>query len=49
MKNAGAAQRPNYLGYCLMAIVLFGCYVMINRVQDDNSATMAPNLILLNR
>ena len=35
-----------YLGYCLLAVILFGCYVLLNHFQDDNSATMAPNLIL---
>jgi hypothetical protein len=40
------SRRPAYLGYCLLAVILFGCYVLLNRFQDDNSATMAPNLIL---
>jgi len=35
-----------YLGYRLLAVILFGCYVLLNRFQNDNSATMAPNLIL---
>jgi hypothetical protein len=38
--------QPAYLGYCLLAVILFGCYVLLDRCQDDNSATMAPNLIL---
>ena len=38
-----------YLGYCLLAVILFGCYVLLNHFQDDNSATMAPNLILNRR
>ena len=38
--------RPLYLVYCLLAVILFGCYVMLNGFQDDNSATMAPNLTL---
>jgi len=38
--------RPTYLIYCLLAVVLFGCYVMFNGLQDHNSATMAPNLTL---
>jgi hypothetical protein len=38
--------RPSYLGYCLLAAILFGCYVLLNGFQDDNSATMAPNLML---
>jgi hypothetical protein len=36
--------RPSYLVYCLLAVILFGSYVLLNRFQDDNSATMAPNL-----
>jgi hypothetical protein len=38
--------RPSYLAYCLLAVILFGCYVVLNGFQDDNSATMAPNLTL---
>ena len=38
--------RPFYLLYCLLAVVLFGCYVLFNGIQNDNSATMAPNLTL---
>jgi hypothetical protein len=30
----------------LLAVILFGGYVLLNRFQEDNSATMAPNLIL---
>ena len=41
--NAG---RPSYLRYFLLAVILFGCYVLFNRSQDDNSATMAPNLVI---
>jgi hypothetical protein len=40
------SARPSYLVYCLLAVILFGCYVLLNRFQEDNSATMAPNLIL---
>ncbi len=40
-----SSRRPSYRGYCLLAVVLFGCYVMLNGFQDDNSATMAPTLI----
>ena len=49
MKQTRAEKRPNYLGYFFAAIILFGCYVMINRFQEDNSATMAPNLTKLSR
>jgi hypothetical protein len=38
--------RPFYLVCCLLAVILFGCYVMFNGFQDDNSATMAPNLTI---
>jgi hypothetical protein len=38
--------RPSYLVYCLLAVILFGSYVLLNRFQGDNSATMAPNLTL---
>jgi hypothetical protein len=38
--------QPSYLRYCLLAVILFGCYVLLNRFQDDNSATLAPNLVL---
>lgn len=37
--------RSSYLRYFLLVVVLFGCYVLLNRFQDDNSATMAPNLV----
>jgi hypothetical protein len=37
---------PSYPRYCLLAVILFGCFVLLNRLQEDNSATMAPNLIL---
>jgi hypothetical protein len=40
------SRRPFYLVYCLLAVILFGCYVVLNGFQDDNSATMAPNLTL---
>jgi hypothetical protein len=36
--------RPSYLVYCLLAVILVGSYVLLSRFQDDNSATMAPNL-----
>jgi hypothetical protein len=38
--------RLSYLVYCLLAVTLFGCYLLLNGFQDDNSATMAPNLTL---
>ena len=36
--------RRSYLGYCLLAVILFGAYALFNRA-DDNSATLAPNLV----
>jgi len=36
--------RPSWLGFCLLAVILFGCFVLFNRA-DDSSATMAPNLV----
>jgi len=43
--NLNRGGQPSYLRYCLLAVILFGCYVLLNRFQDDNSATMAPNLV----
>lgn len=37
-------QRP-YLRHFLLAVILFGCYMLLYRFQDDNSATLAPNLV----
>jgi len=37
--------RRSWLGYCLVAVILFGCYSLFNRSQGDDSATMAPNLV----
>jgi hypothetical protein len=39
-------RRLSYLVYCLVAVLLFGSYVLLNGFQEDNSATMAPNLTL---
>jgi hypothetical protein len=39
-------RRPSYLVYCLLAVVLFGGYVLLEGLQADSSATMAPNLVL---
>jgi hypothetical protein len=36
-------RRLPYLVYCLLAVILFGSYVLLNGFQADNSATMAPN------
>ena len=37
-------RRSPYLIYCLLAVLLLGCYVALNGFQVDNSATMAPTL-----
>jgi hypothetical protein len=39
--------RRSYLLYGLLAVVLFGGYVLFDNFQTDNSATMAPNLTLI--
>jgi hypothetical protein len=31
----------------LLAVILFGGYVLLNGFHEDNSATMAPNLTLI--
>lgn len=41
------SRRPSYLLYCLLAVLLFGSYVVLDAFQADNSATMAPNLTLV--
>jgi hypothetical protein len=38
--------RRSYLVYGVLAVILFGGYVLIDRFGDDNSATMAPTLTL---
>jgi hypothetical protein len=38
--------RRSYLVYGLLAVLLFGGYVLVNDFQNDNSATMAPTLTL---
>jgi hypothetical protein len=42
--NTRRSGRPSWLGYCLLAVILFGSYLLLNR-GDDSSATMAPNLV----
>jgi hypothetical protein len=44
MNDHKPAQRP-YLRYFLLVVVLFSSYVLLNRFQEDNSATMAPDLV----
>ena len=39
--------RRSYLVYCLLAVLLLGgSYVLFHGLEEDNSATMAPNLTL---
>jgi hypothetical protein len=38
--------RPSYPVFCLLAVVLFGSYVLLTGFQEDHSATMAPYLTL---
>jgi hypothetical protein len=39
--------RRFYLVYCLLAFLLLGgSYVLFHGLEEDNSATMAPNLTL---
>ena len=40
--SALRSGRPSYLVYGLLAVILFGGYVLLNDFQNDNSATMAP-------
>ena len=42
--NVRRSRRFSWLGYGLLAVILLGCFALFNR-SDDNSATMAPNLI----
>lgn len=44
--SALRSGRPAYLIYGLLAVILFGGYVLLNDFQNDNSATMAPTLTL---
>jgi hypothetical protein len=41
------SRRPPYLVYGLLAVILFGGFVLFNGFQENNSATMAPNLTLI--
>jgi hypothetical protein len=44
-----SGHRPGqsfYLGYFLLAAIVFGGYVLLSGFQTDNSATMAPNLTI---
>jgi hypothetical protein len=44
--SALRSGRPSYVVYGLLAVILFGGYVLFNGLQTDNSATMAPTLTL---
>jgi hypothetical protein len=39
------SRQRSYLRYFLLVVILFGGYVLLDRFQDDNSATVAPNLV----
>jgi hypothetical protein len=39
-------KRLSYLLCGLLAVILFGSYVLFSDFQNDRSATMAPNLPL---
>lgn len=43
--NNHRPERGPYLRYFLFAVILFGCYLLLYPSQDDNSATLAPNLV----
>ena len=46
--NGSATGRRIYLSGNEGGLIgLFGCYVLLNGFQGDNSATMAPNLTLI--
>jgi len=38
--------RRCYLVYGLLAVILFGGYVLVSDLQNDNSATIAPTVSL---
>jgi hypothetical protein len=40
------SRRASYLVYCLLAVLLLGSYVIFHGFQEDNSATVAPDLTL---
>jgi len=42
--NARGVARSSWLRYCLLAVILLGGFMLFNRAED-NSATMAPNLV----
>jgi hypothetical protein len=45
--NDSRSGRRSYLVYCLLAVLLLGgSYVLFHGLEEDNSATVAPNLTL---
>ena len=44
--SALRSGRPSFLLYGLLAVLLFGSYVLFSGFKEDNSATMAPYLTL---
>jgi hypothetical protein len=45
MSNLKPRRHP-FLVYCVLAVILFGSYVVLSGLLEDSSATMAPNLTL---
>jgi hypothetical protein len=41
--NTRGFGQSSWPRYCLLAVILFGCVVLLNRA--DNSETVAPNLV----
>ena len=39
--NIHRSGRPLFVGYILLAVILFGCFVLFER-RGDNSGTLAP-------
>jgi hypothetical protein len=45
--NDSRSGRRSYLVYCFLAVLLLGgSYVLFYGLEEDNSATVAPNLTL---
>ncbi|MEH2534956.1 hypothetical protein V1277_005747 [Bradyrhizobium sp. AZCC 1588] len=45
MSGQRSGQR-SYLVYGLLTVILFGGYVLVSDLQNDNSATIAPTVSL---
>jgi hypothetical protein len=42
-----STRRLSYLEYCLLAVVLFGCFVLFNRGEDNSGTLAPPNPVLI--